>query len=782
MSRKPKRNRHGLPQKLMAFKSGISTIKDLNTLVINVQHEFCLGKVFILDFSKAAELRKIFHLLEKMYKQRKIYIGLLNADRFKFLPSTTGLYVEIIKLNRDKMQCSFIGRNRLEILSLDELNFRKNSCAYAKIRLPKNRKIRSDEGVEVNHLRMDIDKCVASLLVGELWDWIKLIFTEQPGALADKMAASGAISEPTDVQTIFYTLDPLSRLRIARNRLMVLTEHLKRVAEEANYDTFQEGDVSQEDNELDFEKMFKKVKKFMLPELANVVEGRIREYRASLGQNDKVETYLRNVLGMPWGKIAKDPHRSISQIRKQLDDDHYGLNKPKEKILEFLAVRFLNPDNKSSIICLLGPPGVGKTSLGQSLGKKKALNRPLVRISVGGVHDEATIRGHGYTYQGSAMGRIMQAVKQSGVMNPIILIDEIDKVGENGGNGNPAAALLEVLDPLQNNRFVDHYFGGPVDLSGVFFILTGNNFMAINPILRDRLHVAEIESYDMFEKLQIAKNFLVPKQLRSCGLDRVLSFTDKALDVLIQGYTHESGVRELERKIENICANKARIIVETQTRGRTKIDPKEVVSILGPSEFIYDFSRITPVGCCNGLAVVGHVGVLIVIETELISRRRAEVFTGVGDKIKDSVEKALSLLEGINPAFKEKIKKHFSEGGTHFNIGDGNINADGPSAGIAILCALFSLFSGKPVRERLAMTGAINLTGGDVGVVGGIKEKVTGAMNAGINELILPAHNRSRFEKIDKRITNKFKKVHFVKSVDEVLTIVFGKDYKKIKV
>lgn len=778
MSRKTKRNRHGLPQKLMAFKSGISVIKDLDTLLVNVQHELCLGKVFTLDFSEKKHLKKVFDLLEEMYKKHNICVGLLNDDRLDFLPPTTGLYATIVGLDCDTLECSFIGRGRFELLDLDQLGFDEHACAHAKIRLLEDREIRSNEKEEVDNLRMDIDRCMTSSPIGE-WDWVKRIFTESPGALADKMVASEALYELVDVQAIFYTLDPISRLRVARNRILTLAEDVERDMDDGVFGDPQDCDASSRGNESDFEKRFKEVRKFMLPELADVVEGRLRERYGGYGRNDKVETYLRNVLGMPWGKIAEDPHRSISKIRKQLDDDHYGLNEPKEKILEFLAVRLLNPKNKGSIMCLLGPPGVGKTSLGQSLGKEEALNRPWVRISVGGVHDEPTIRGHSYTYEGSGTGMIMRAIKQSGVMNPIILIDEVDKISENGGNGNAAAALLEVLDPLQNNSFVDHYFGGPVDLSGVFFILTGNDLMKINPILRDRLHVVEIESYDMFEKLQIAKNFLVPKQIKSCGVEKALSFTDEALDILIQEYTHESGVRELERKIESICAKRARIVVETQTFGHLKIDSQEVVNILGPPKFIRDFSRVTLVGCCNGLATTGHVGILTMVETQLISRGRAEVFTGVGDKIKDSVEKALSLLERM-PTFKDKIKQCFSEGGIHFNMGDGNIDADGPSAGIAILCALYSLFSEKPVREKLAMTGAIGLTMGDVGEVGGIKEKVIGAMGAGINELILPAHNRSHFEKIDKRIKDKFKKVHFVKSTNEVLEIVFGEEFRRL--
>jgi ATP-dependent Lon protease len=771
-----------------ASKSDLMISKmNLEMFVIKVAIPLCIGRMITLNFSEDGERgKKIFKLLEEKYKKHSIYVGFINDDRSRFLPSTTGLRTLMVGLNSDKLQCSFIGESRFEILDLDELSFDKNLCAYAKVRLLEDKKMKQmnqAEKEEVNHLRDIIDEDVAGLFLNNRWDWARCIFTEEPGALADKMVASEAIFEPVDMQTIFYTLDSLSRLRIAKNRLLALIALSKREIEEESCGVPQKCD--ERDDESGFKKRFEKVKRFMLPEMAEVVEDRIKEYYSGGDRDAKVETYLKNVLDLPWGKLAKDQGGSISQIRKQLDADHSGLNEPKEKILEFLAVRHLNSENKSSIMCLLGPPGVGKTSLGQSLGKKGALNRPLVRISMGGVHDEPAIRGYNYTYVGSGMGRIMQAIKQSGVMNPIILIDEIDKIGEQGANGNPAAAFLEVLDPLQNNKFIDHYLGGPVDLSGVFFILTGNNFWEINPILRDRLHIIKIEGYDMYEKFQIAKNFLVPKQLKNCGLEGLLSFTDEALDVLIQEYTNEAGVRSLERKIENICKNRAKIIVETKKSKKLKpmkIDLLDVATILGPPKIIRKFSRVTPVGCCNGLAVAGYVGVLAVVEASLISRRNSEIFTGVGEKVKDSVEKALSLLEGISPNFKEKIKQHFNEGAIHFNMGDGSANVDGPSAGIAILCALFSLFSGKPIRDHLAMTGAVGLTMGDVGAVGGIKEKVIGAMNAGITELILPEQNKLDFNNIDERIKNKFKKVHFVRSVEEVLVIVFGEDYKDIKI
>ena len=291
----------------------------------------------------------------------------------------------------------------------------------------------------------------------------------------------------------------------------------------------------------------------------------------------------------------------------------------------------------------------------------------------------------------------------------------------------------------------------------------------------------EVESYDMFEKFMIAKKFLVPKQLKNCGLGEFLSFTDDALSLLIQEYTYEAGVRALERRIENVCTHQTLVAVENQSLEIVEIGPKEIASILGPPDFKRYMSRPMPAGCCNGLAVAGYVGMVSVVETQLISRKSGELFTGVGEKIKDSVEKALSSLESVNEKFQTKIKQHFTGGGIHFNMGDGSNKIEGPSAGIAILCAFFSLFSKISIREKLAMTGAIGLTMGDVSEVGGIKEKAIGAMCAGITELILPEANRLHFEKIDERIKDKFEKVYFVSSIEEVLKIVFGENYKDVK-
>ncbi len=479
-----------------------------------------------------------------------------------------------------------------------------------------------------------------------------------------------------------------------------------------------------------------------------------------------IRTYLDYILELPWRKSSEDK-LDLNEARKILDEDHYGLEDVKERILEFLAVIKLRPDTKSPILMFVGPPGVGKTSLGRSIAR--ALGRQFERMSLGGMRDEAELRGHRRTYIGSMPGRIIQSVRRAGVNNPVLMLDEIDKLG-NDYRGDPASALLEILDPHQNNSFRDHYLDLPFDLSRVFFIATANQLGPIPPPLRDRMEVINLAGYSDAEKLQIAKRYLVPRQLTENGLKPgQLEITDDAIELIAARYTREAGVRQLERSIGSVARKVALKIAEgrVETVIATAADIKEH---LGPPRFYPEQARKElPAGVATGMAWTEMGGEVLFIEATLLPGGKGLTITGqLGEVMQESARAAQSYLWSHAAEFSIGPEM-FQDYGVHLHVPAGAIPKDGPSAGVSITAALASLYTGRRVRPDTAMTGEITLSG-LVFPVGGIKEKVLAAHRAGIRRIILPSRNEADVEDIPEDVRKELQIV-FVTRTNEIVDV-----------
>jgi ATP-dependent Lon protease len=477
-----------------------------------------------------------------------------------------------------------------------------------------------------------------------------------------------------------------------------------------------------------------------------------------------IRTYLEYVLELPWLKSSEDK-LDLTEARRILDEDHYGLEDVKERILEFLAVIKLRPDTKSPILCFVGPPGVGKTSLGRSIAR--ALGRQFERMSLGGVRDEAELRGHRRTYVGAMPGRIIQAIRRAGVNNPVMMLDEIDKLG-NDYRGDPAAALLEILDPQQNNTFRDHYLDLPFDLSKVFFIATANQLGPIPMPLRDRMEVIRLAGYSDREKLEIAKRYLVPRQTTENGLNAAqLKVTDDAIEMIASRYTREAGVRQLERTIGSIARKVALKVAQGEAESLT-ITAAELRAHLGAPRFYPEQARKElPAGVATGMAWTEMGGEVLFIEATLLPGGRGLTITGqLGEVMQESARAAQSYLWshatefGIDPNI-------FKEYGVHLHVPAGAIPKDGPSAGVTITSALASLYTGRRVRPDTAMTGEITLSG-LVFPIGGVKEKVMAAHRAGIRRVLLPSRNEADVDDIPDDVKNDLQIV-FVSRINEVV-------------
>jgi ATP-dependent Lon protease len=478
-----------------------------------------------------------------------------------------------------------------------------------------------------------------------------------------------------------------------------------------------------------------------------------------------VRSYLDWLIELPWSLPEETPI-DIAQARGILDEDHYGLEKIKRRIIEYLAVRKLAPHGKAPILCFVGPPGVGKTSLGQSIAR--AMNRKFVRVSLGGLHDEAEIRGHRRTYIGALPGNIIQAIRKAGTRNCVMMLDEIDKVGA-GVHGDPSAALLEVLDPEQNDSFRDNYLGVPFDLSRVVFITTANMLDTIPGPLRDRMEIISLAGYTADEKLEIARRYLVRRQMEANGLQAgQVEMTDEALRAIIAQYTREAGVRSLEREIGKVLRHAAVRIAEGQS-GPIRIDTRGLGAILGPPQFENEVAmRVSVPGVATGLAWTPVGGDILFIEATRIPGSGRLILTGqLGDVMKESAQAALSVVKNRAAAFGIDVGR-FERNDIHIHVPAGATPKDGPSAGVAMFLALVSLMSDRTVRNDTAMTGEISLRG-LVLPVGGIKEKVVAAARSGLKRVMLPARNRKDYDDIPEDVRRQMEFV-WLERVDDAVS------------
>lgn len=490
------------------------------------------------------------------------------------------------------------------------------------------------------------------------------------------------------------------------------------------------------------------------------------------GSEASVErTYVETLLSLPWDNMSEDSN-DIKHARTVLEEDHYGLSKVKERVLEFLAVRNLNAKGESPIICLVGPPGTGKTSIARSIAR--ALNKEYVRICLGGVKDEAEIRGHRRTYIGAMPGNIIEGLRQAKVKNPLMLLDEIDKASGNY-KGDTSSALLEVLDGEQNANFKDHYIGLPVDLSEVLFIATANSAADIPKPLYDRMEIIEVSSYTANEKFHIAKNYLLKKQYAANGLTtRQINISDSALKTIISGYTKEAGVRELERKIGEICRKAAMEILEKDAT-KVRVSNKNLKNYLGKEKYHEDpMNKKDEVGIVRGLAWTAVGGTTLSIEVNIMPGTGSLELTGkMGEVMQESAKAGISYIRSIAPDY-DIAPEFFKEKDIHIHIPEGAVPKDGPSAGITMATAVLSAITGMPVSRNLAMTGEITLRG-RVLAIGGLKEKTLAAKTAGIRKMIVPLENKADIEELDKEITDDMEFV-FVSSMSQVIDTVFKKE------
>ncbi len=548
-----------------------------------------------------------------------------------------------------------------------------------------------------------------------------------------------------------------------RQRDYLLREQLKAIQRELGETEPRAAEVEELGRSLVEAKMPPEAEEQAKRELA-----RLERLPEGAAEYSMIRAYLDWMLALPWG-VESDETIDIEQARRVLDEDHYGLERIKRRILEYLAVRKLNPQGKSPILCFVGPPGVGKTSLGQSIAR--ATGRKFLRVALGGVHDEAEVRGHRRTYIGAMPGNIIQGIRKAGTRNPVFILDEMDKLGTSF-QGDPSAALLEVLDPEQNATFRDNYLAVPFDLSKVMFIGTANMLDTIPGPLRDRLEIIDLPGYTEDEKVEIARRYLVRRQLEANGLKpEQCSISDEALRVIVSDYTREAGCRNLEREIGRVFRAVAMRIAEG-TATAANIEARDISGILGAPKFEAEVAMRTAVpGVATGLAWTPMGGDILFIEATRIPGRGNLILTGqLGDVMKESAQAALSLIKGRAAGLDLPLDL-FDKNDIHIHVPAGAIPKDGPSAGVAMFTALYSLLTGKTVKPDIAMTGEISLRG-LVLPVGGIKEKCVAAVRAGILTVCLPARNRKDLEEIPQAARDR---LHFVwlQSVDDVITAAF---------
>jgi ATP-dependent Lon protease len=747
------------------------------------------GSIIPIDVGR----RKSVRLVEDAISKERPVIGILTQMEARTEdPREEDMYrvgcaariLKVIKLAKDNFSVILQGVSRFEVQDFEEAE----PFLAARVQAVPDP---TTSDVELDALVMnlkDIAKRVVKLMpelpkeAGALVDSVT-----EPGHLAD-LITSNLELEVSEKQDILETFDLKTRMRKVLQFLSRQLEVLK-VRERINTQVQEEMGRNQREYVLrqqlkaikeelgeldegggDLEEFQEKIAKAEMPEEAEKVARkqyeRLKGMQPSSAEYTVTRTYLEWLVELPWA-IGTEDKIELEEVRKVLNEDHYDLEKVKKRIVEYMAVRKLKDDKKGPILCLAGPPGVGKTSLGRSVAR--AIGRKFVRVSLGGVRDEAEIRGHRRTYVGSLPGRVIQGIKKAGTNNPVFVLDEIDKLGHDF-RGDPASALLEVLDPEQNNSFSDHYLEVAFDLSRVMFIATANQLDPIPWALRDRLEIIELPGYTRQEKLHIARAFLVPKQLSEHGLDNdQCEITDDGVYEVVDSYTREAGVRNLEREIGAVCRAVAVKVAEGEAGEKEVIGPTQVAEYLGPTKFVSEVAdRTAEPGVATGLAWTAVGGDILFIEATRMPGKGKLTLTGqLGDVMKESVTAALSFIRSRAAQLGLESGNFLENTDIHVHVPAGGIPKDGPSAGVTMYTALVSLLTGTPVRPDVAMTGEITLRG-NVLQVGGVKEKLLAAHRAGITRVIIPERNIKDLVDVPDEVKNEIE-ILPVKRMDEVL-------------
>ena len=691
---------------------------------------------------------------------------------------------QIKRISDGKFQVTLEGLNRLRILELDKSG--PVTMAHCEIvREFVEKSMVSDALVQSLNALLKISLSYGKPLPDDVMKMIDYI--DNPARLSDLVALY--VSLPlSDLQELLETVDPLERLKkvyihltnevqrmqvksevntevsrkVGKNQKeYILREQMKHIQEELGEEDPRQSDMNELRRRIQEAGLPEDVKKIADKELQ-----RLERINQASPEYTVARTYLDYLAGMPWS-ISTEDSLDIIRAEEILNEDHYNLKKVKERILEFLAVRSLKDNMKGPVLCFVGPPGVGKTSLGKSIAR--SLGRKFVRISLGGVRDEAEIRGHRRTYIGALPGRIIKELFRCGSNNPVFMLDEIDKLGQDF-RGDPASSLLEVLDPEQNFSFNDHYLDVPFDLSKVMFITTANQLDPIPGPLKDRMEVIRLAGYSSEEKLQIAKSFIIRREIEENGLrDMPPLFTEEAVNKIISDYTREAGVRSMQRTIASVCRKVAKEITQKKPL-RSPITPEIVAELLGPKKFHNEVAaEADRIGVVTGMAWTETGGDILFVEVTSMPGKAELILTGsLGDVMKESARAALSYIEahtsdfGISPeAFEKKT--------IHIHVPSGAIPKDGPSAGITMVTALVSLLTGKPAKRGVAMTGEITLTG-RVLAIGGLKEKVLAAHRAGVKKIVAPERNRYDLEDIPENVRKELEFI-FVNEAAEALAV-----------
>ena len=719
-----------------------------------------------------------------------------SADLYRV--GTVGLIMRMLKLPDGRVKILVQGVTKARAAEFTQLEpFYR--AKIEKIKEEKAGELTIEVEALIRNVKEQLDKAV-SLGKNIIPDVLVVIDgLDEPGRLADLIASNLGLKTES-AQEVLEITDPISRLKKISE---VLAREIELLTVQQKIQTEARGEIDKTQREYFLREQLKAIQK----ELGDIDERaeEIREFQAKIekarmpekvaaeaekqlrrlqkmhpdsAESATIRTYMEWLVELPWSKSTKDK-LDIKLAQKVLDEDHYDLEKIKERILEYLSVRKLKAKMKGPILCFVGPPGVGKTSLGKSIAR--ALGREFVRISLGGVRDEAEIRGHRRTYVGALPGRIIQGLKQAGTNNPVFMLDEIDKIGMDF-RGDPSSALLEVLDPEQNNTFVDHYLGVAFDLSNIIFITTGNLVDTIPGPLRDRMEIIYLSGYTEEEKLGIAKNYLIPKQLDAHGItEKTLKFTDEAVRQITVQHTREAGVRNLEREIARLCRKIARELAESGNgsgRKAFQITPKNLDKYLGVPKFLPEEEMEKDyVGVATGLAWTEAGGDIIYIEATTMKGRGSLTLTGqLGDVMKESAQAAVSYVR--SRAGRLGIKEDlFGKTDIHIHVPAGAIPKDGPSAGITMATAIASALMGKPVRKDMAMTGEVTLRG-RVLPIGGLKEKAIAAKRMGIRTILIPKRNTRDLEELPKYITGHMKFIP-VETMDEVLAHALKEKRKK---